>query len=1151
MRPSQPQVFISYHHTDETFARQVRTRLEAHGVKTWMDRYDIAVGAYWTDEIDKGLAASDIVLGVLSPDSVESRNVKNEWDWAIQNGKRLLLIQAQPCVIPHRYVSINFIDATGDVEMAIRQLAAVLQRHDLPAPHPQDGVATQNRSPIALDSDASPASGDTRAARSNVQFVGRKRELFELCAGLEQALAGNGGLLLLAGEPGIGKTRTAVELAHIAMDRGARVIWGRCNEWEGSPSYWPWLQVIRTLIADFDEDGIRELLGPALLPISQIMPELRETISNLPDTPIQDPEQARFRLFDALAILLQRIARAQPLVLILDDVHWSDRPSLLLLEFLASSMGSMSVLLVATYRNVEVSRQHPLARTLAELARQQPTQRVLMQGWTRLEVEQFLEAAFGAKPPAQLVDRVECETEGNPFFVSEVAHLLAAERGDGQLLDARSVRVPESVREVIGRRLVRLSEDANRILTTASVIGRDFNLSILERVSDVPLESLLDLMDEALAAHVIEVGVSIGHYRFSHALIRETLYEEMSTTRRLRLHGRIVTALQDVPAHSASLADLAYHAFQAAPLGDARQAVDYSTRAAELALAQLAWEEAVGHYDRALQALKLLDRPDQHEQLELLIALGKTQMASGDVYPGTATLRRAEALARQMGSIDHLVQIALSSHAVGYWIFQFGDDAFIKLLEDTLSVLPTGDSPERARLTARLVSALGNRPGSLSRRIALAEQALAMARRLGDFTIEALALVCIHMGLQEPNAWEFKRRVTDDLVRLAREHREHADADPHLAWAAVNAASIIPMDGGDLTAAVRMIDEALRVVERMQLHGVVAVAVKSVHVGQVLVEGRFAEAELLEDESYQINLIVNPNAWQSGYERASVHYLLHRDRGDLHRAEAIAREHRARDHTDMYWHSRVILLDADAGRFGEVRRELDAVLADGGAALSDGPWWWTAAAMLAEACWLLGDGQHARTLYAILQPFAGRHINELTIFYGACDHYLALLAAVMGDTATAVVHFETALAFNASPRLNARPLVARGQQAYAAMLWRRNAPGDTERARDLAAGALALSNELGMPLVAERARDILAALPASGRDGSQPDRHGLSPRELDVLQGLVAGQSNQEIAATLFISPRTVESHVANILGKLGLDSRAAVAVYAVRQGLV
>ena len=395
----------------------------------------------------------------------------------------------------------------------------------------------------------------------------------ELEACLHDAMAGQGRLVMLVGEPGIGKTRIAEELATQAETRGAQVLWGRCYEGEGAPPYWPWVQPIRSYLQQKGAEQLRSEMGPGAADIAEIVSEVRDKFTDLEPAPNLEPEQARFRLFDSITSFLKRSAQHQPLVLILDDLHWADRSSLLLLEFVAREMRESNLMLLGTYRDVEVSRRHPLSQSLGTLIRERLFLRVQIGGLTQEDVGRFVEAAIGARPHPELVTAVHGRTEGNPLFVGEVVRLLG-QQGMEESQDW-DISIPEGVWDVIGRRLDRLSELCNQVLTTASVIGREFDFRLLDKLAGTSEDQLLQVLEEASEAHVIEeMPGGKERYQFSHGLIQQTLSEELLTSRRVRLHARIGEALEtlygeDVGLHSA---ELAHHFGEAEPGARTREA---------------------------------------------------------------------------------------------------------------------------------------------------------------------------------------------------------------------------------------------------------------------------------------------------------------------------------------------------------------------------------------------------------------------------------------------------------------------------------------------------------------------------------------------------------------------------------------------------
>jgi predicted ATPase len=587
-----------------------------------------------------------------------------------------------------------------------------------------------------------------------------------LSAALDEALGGLGRLVLVAGEAGIGKTRIAEQLAARARTRAARVVWGRCFEGEGAPAYWPWIQVLRGYAATRPPAGLRAELGGGAAEVAQLLPEVVEVMPGLEPPPSVDPETARFRLFDAVATFLRRAARETGLVVVVDDLHWADRSSLLLLEFVTRELAGSRLLLLGTYRDVEVSRRHPLSDTLAELARQPVTYRVALRGLSQAEVASCIAAVAGIEAAPEVVAAVHSQTEGNPFFVGEVARLLATEDRLGGAGDL-ALGIPEGVREVIDRRLNRLSERCNRLLAVAAVEGRDFDLDVVGQAARFSASEVLEELDEATDAHLVtETGNGPGRYRFAHALVREVAYAGLRVSERASLHHRVGEAIEyhSQPDLEARLAELAHHFLQSAAVGDADKAIDYAARAGNAALGLLAYEEAVGHFQRALQALKLAHPGDYSRRCELLLALGQAQRAASDLAGARATYEQAAAVAKSVGAAEPLAWAALGLGVE----FTVGivDEVEVRLLEEALAALGEADNVLRARVLARLGKAL-LWTRQEERRGALSEQAVQIARRIGDPGTLAAVLHDRDMAIWGFANAEERLDITGEVIKLA------------------------------------------------------------------------------------------------------------------------------------------------------------------------------------------------------------------------------------------------------------------------------------------------------------------------------------------------------------------------------------------------
>jgi predicted ATPase len=480
--------------------------------------------------------------------------------------------------------------------------------------------------PVAVD-EAAP-----RAARaSRDDFVGREPELAQARAALEHALAGRGQLLLLAGEPGIGKTRLAAEVEALAQACGARTRWGRCHEGESERAYWPWEQILRTELAEWDADAALAALGEAAtVELAELVPELRLRLSELP-RPEAGAERARARLFDGVVTLLRARGAEAPRLLVLDDLHQADEPSLRLLRFVVRELARLPVLLVATYRDAEAHASPPLVHTFAELARGHPERRTLvLAGLDAGSAERLIRGRLGSAVSAHLVRACQARSEGNPLFLRELLHWL--ERRDAREMPA--AEVPEGIRHVLRQRTAGLTEPCRAALEAAAVLGREFPAALLASLCEIEQPALLARLEEAEAARLVEaVPGHPGRFRFTHGLIAETLYEALGAAQRVRLHARAADALETryrpqalvptrapLPIRGVHLAELAHHFSAALPAGDAAKALDYCERAGEHALALLAFEEAGRHFERALRVLDAATPADEERRARLLAA---------------------------------------------------------------------------------------------------------------------------------------------------------------------------------------------------------------------------------------------------------------------------------------------------------------------------------------------------------------------------------------------------------------------------------------------------------------------------------------------------------------------------------------------------
>jgi class 3 adenylate cyclase/tetratricopeptide (TPR) repeat protein len=561
-------------------------------------------------------------------------------------------------------------------------------------------------------------------------FVGREAELERLRKALDEAVSGRGGLVMLVGEPGIGKTRTTQQLETYAKMRGAQVLWGRTHESAGAPPYWPWLQAGGQYAAAHVDD-LPTVIGPQMPPgsvseLSRIFPWLRQDPNVTEPEETADPEVAQFRLFDAYTSYLRAIANQAPLLVALDDLHWADKPTLQLLQHIARELSRMRVLIVGNYRDTDITRQSALSETLASLNRESGFDRIVLRGLTRDEVAAFIKARANVEPRREVLDRIYEETEGNAFFLSEVVNLMAQE-GTLDKDSISDIAIPDGVREALGRRLNRLAEETNELLQVAAIIGRDFTYDTLTLLGARDEDELLKMIEEALEARVIEETEQAGRYRFTHAQMQETLLAELSTTRRVRLHGQVGEALERrYGARAAERAGrLAMHFGEAATLSPrfSEKAARYAAIAGRQAFAQLAYPEAARHFRAALAAREGQEIDDA--MAELLHNLGAAALHNGEVTEAWRSLRKAFEYYAREGNVVRAVDVAYMAGTSMLLI----RPSLIQLLERALALVAP-DTEVYGKLQAACGQTLGlmGQVGDARNAFARAE---AVAQKLG------------------------------------------------------------------------------------------------------------------------------------------------------------------------------------------------------------------------------------------------------------------------------------------------------------------------------------------------------------------------------------------------------------------------------------
>ncbi len=883
---------------------------------------------------------------------------------------------------------------------------------------------------------------DSARDSSSSAFVGREAELAELSDGLADVVAGRGRLVFLVGEPGIGKSRLAEELVRQAREQGALVLVGRCWEAGGAPAYWPWVQVLRTYVREATDDELHADVGIGGAEIAQIVPELRHRLPDLPAPVSLEADGARFRLFDAVFDLLQRVARARPLVLVLDDLHAADAPSLLLLQFVARSLATTRMLVLGAYRDVDPVPAGPLLELLAGVVREPTATRILLRGLTKDAVEEYLNLSAGELASPTLSAALHDATEGNALFLAEMVRLLAADGIDD------GIAIPQSVRDVIALRLGHLSDECRRLLGCASILGREFALAPLARLATRSEDELLEVLDEALTARVVSnlPGVH-DRLRFAHVLIRDTLYDGLASARRVRLHRQVVDALEATHGETSGrhLAELAHHAFAG---NDLRKGIEYAHRAGDRALELLAYEEAARQYSAALEALAASPDDDGELRCELLLGIGEAQVRSGETAVAKETFLEAAELARRL-DLPRLFASAAAGYArEDMYLRKGGDARLVGLIEEALGVVDETNVELRARLLGRLGGALRDEL-SRSRRDDVSRTAIELARRSGNRAALAYALDGRIAAIAGPDTVEECLALATELCELA----ESIPDVPRIIHGTLHG-MIAKLTLGDCSEIASGLDRVTDLAEQLREPAQLwdAVAARAAF---ALAEGRLAEGAELSERAFEIGERAKPEAAIPVYrlQRFTHHDL----RGEL--AEVERELHELVDGYPARVAFRCVLINVDArqGRVEAARQALHELGRTHFSAIPFDQEWLFGASFLAETAALLHDADSAATLYERLAPYETLVAADWPEgIRGAVSRYLALLAATTARPDDAVRHFEHALELN--ERLGFRPWLAHTQVDYA----RFSAARDPHRTEELLSEAVKTYKELGM-----------------------------------------------------------------------------------------
>ncbi len=911
-----------------------------------------------------------------------------------------------------------------------------------------------------------------------VGVIGRHDELATLEAAAKRVASGAGReLIFLAGEPGQGKTTLVSEFARRAHADKMTVLLGRCDEEVGAP-YRPFHEALSHLVTNADEAILRSHVAVHGGELERMVPALRQRLGDVAPPKSSDDDTERYLLYAAVTGLLEQSGTDTPIVLVLDDLHWADRPSLQLLRHLVAHSATHRLLVIGTYRDAELSAAHPLVEALAALHRE-PTgiSTMSVKGLDDTGVIAFMEAAAGHElddAGVGLAHQLYRDTDGNPFFVAEVLRHLSEsgaiyqDAGTGRWIAAESERMmlPHSVRSVIGSRVSRLGDEATRILATASVIGRDFELDLLAASTGADEDALLDLLDEAQrAALVIELTEFPDRYSFTHALVQHTLYEDLGPARRTRAHRQVGEAIERLHPNEPDdyVAELARHFVLATKPADVTKAMTYAKRAGDAAMKALAPDDAVHYYSQALELAPQVPGTEPNVRIDLLINLGNAQRDAG-IAQSRETLLEAARCARDAYDTDRLVAAALANNRG--WNSSVGqvDEDRVEVLQAALDALPETDGPERACLLATLCSEL-TYGSSLEERIGLADEAKAVARRSGDPATLAVVLSLCSISTDTP------ARLSDSLEELA-ELRTLADSldEPRRRFSGASIGFHFAFRAGQFDLADQLLETACLLAARLQQPGLVWTA--TFHsAARALSFGDAERADELATAALEIGTSSGqPDAFGLyGTQLASTRLVQGRYGEMVSLLEELAKQNPAIPaYTGALASSRMEAGDDDGAR------ELIERAAARSFAFPEDTTWFTVVITYARVAIELGLDDHAAALFERLAPFHDQVPNNGTIPHEPVAMFLGALTTVLGRYEEAESYFAEAQELNIRGRLAFAE--ASTNMYWGRMLRKRGGPGDAERARTLLTESRDIAAARGYASVERRATAELANL---------------------------------------------------------------------------
>jgi class 3 adenylate cyclase/tetratricopeptide (TPR) repeat protein len=904
-------------------------------------------------------------------------------------------------------------------------------------------------------------------------FVGRDHELDLLRQSFKAVRARERRVVLVGGEMGIGKTALMGRLAADALEGGATVLYGRCDEGLGIP-YQPWAEALRHLVEHSSPEFLSDQIALHGGEITRLVPGLNRVVTEAPEPGGSDAEVRRYELFGSIVGLLGAVAARTPVLVVLDDLHWADKQTLLLLRHVVAHTISERLLIAGTYRDAELTETHALSEALAALRRQTGVERIALRGLHDVDTVALLESAAGDEldeAGVGLAHALHRETDGNPFFTLEVLRHLGesgvfvqATDGDWSAAnDLGDVGLPESVREVIGQRVRRLGNPTHAVLSQAAVVGRDFDLELLALVCERSEDELLDLLEPATRAGVV-IEQANG-FAFTHTLIQHSLYDALISARRRRTHALVAQALEQLCTGDPGrrVGELARHWAAATTPVNTSKAIDYSHQAGVQALDALAPDDAAVWFTRALDLLDQQDDADPRLRCDLLVGLGTAQRQDADPVH-RETLLEAAALGRDLRDADRLAAAALANNPGRSSVTGSADPQRLEILEAAIELLPEDDSATRAELLSTLAVELSWSDVE-GRRRALANEAVAMARRVRDTATLVRVLGRAFHAVYAPDTHDLRLGYAMEALNLTEGIREpglRGIALDRAMWVLLNVAELKRFD--ELLAEQRLLADRLG--EPVLRWGATVLSAT-----RTMITGTMDECQRALDElpavASETGIPESRHTWESLAGQLSVR------RGQLAEVLPLLEDIQAQLPEMPAVTAARAALYCELGRIDEAGVLLDEATSGFGDIPRDRAWLGTVV-LWADVAAGLSASDAATIFYDALEPYSDQVLDPLYfIAEGPVTSHLARLSTTLGRYDVAEQHF--ARGEHICRVLQAPYWLARNQLAYARMLGERDGTIDNEQTRELLDEALRIANGEGYEHLKRQASEHLGS----------------------------------------------------------------------------